>query len=244
MASLFDGTSGKDDIGEIYRLMQENCPNPWSHSEWLWKLRRATHISDHSERQETMLEKAVAMLAKNNHLPGWYNQCPAASGIGDSSRNRGSRIDLVHWSETDKQARLIELKWYSDSPYEAVQQILRYGAAYAFCRWHKSKLRVQDREIMHARHVSLQVAAPAPYSNSVPLDCLSQAREGLKKFETELGIEAVSMSLDVLALPEWFDDLPFSNGAEVSATCNRKDLTEEGRAIRDAFDGLTSVYPE
>ena len=52
------------------------------------------------------------------------------------------------------------------------------------------------------------------------------------------------MSLDVRGLPEWFHRLPFSSGAQVSASCNQAELTDTGRKIRDAFDGLTSVCPE
>ena len=244
MASLFDGTHGKDDIGEIYRRMEKNCPNPQSRSKRLWEFRRETNIAAHNSSKEIMLERAVVMLAYNENMPGWYNQCPTASGIGDSSRDRHSNVDLVHWSEVDGHARLVELKWWNNSPSEAVQQVLRYGAAYYFCRWHRNKLPVRDRESMHARQVSLQVVAPAPYSNSILPDCLARARDKLKKFDIGSRIEGVSMSLDVLAFPEGFDRLPFSNGAEVSASCNRQDLTEEGRAIRDAFNNLISIYPE
>ena len=57
-----------------------------------------------------MLEKAVAMLAKNGHMPGWFSRCPTASGIGDSSRTRHNNIDLVRWGEADRHAHLVELK--------------------------------------------------------------------------------------------------------------------------------------
>ena len=245
MVSLFDGTFGENDIGEIYRRMETNCPNPWSNSQSLWKLRRATDLAVHNKSRETMLEKAVAMLADNGNMPGWFNQCPTASGIGDSSRSKHSNVDLVHWRETDGHARLIELKWGSDSPSEAVQQILRYGASYAFCRMHRNKLPIRRGELMDARHVSLQVAAPALYCAEPSLPgCLSRARDGLKKFDIGSRIEGLSMSLDVLAFPEGFDHLPFSNGAEVSAGCDRKELTETGRKIRDVFDNLIAVFPD
>ena len=122
MASLFNGTKG----------MEDNCPNPRSTSNKLWKLRRATNIRSHNPSKEIMLEKAVAMLAENGHMPGWFNQCPTASGISDSSRNRHSDVDLAYWREADGHTRLIELKWGSDSPSEAVRQVLCYGAAYVF----------------------------------------------------------------------------------------------------------------
>ena len=51
------------------------------------------------------------------------------------------------------------------------------------------------------------------------------------------------MSLDVLAFPRKFS-LPFANGGEVRAACDTATLTEAGRHVRDAFDGLASVCPE
>ena len=51
------------------------------------------------------------------------------------------------------------------------------------------------------------------------------------------------MSLDALAFPDRFSRLPFGDGTEVRDSCDRPELTEAGREIVDAFDGLTSVYP-
>ena len=245
MASLFDQTKGIDDIGEIYRQIERNCPNPSSNSKKLWVLRRKTNIDSRYYSDEKMLERAVAMLAYIGHMPGWFNECPTASGFISPHSDKRSNVDLVHWSETNGHARIVELKWRNNTPSEALRQVLRYGAAYIFCRVHRDKLPVRRSGLMEARRVSLQVAAPALYytEQSLPV-CLSRMRDGLKHFATGSKIEGLSMSLDVLAFPEWFDVLPFSNGTEVSETCNRDHLTEEGQVIRDAFDGLTSVNPE
>ena len=253
MASLFDKTMSLVDIAEILRQMEANIPHPSSNSKKLWQLRRATGIDSHNPSRETMLEKAVAMLAENGHMPGWFNQCPTASGIGGSSRNRRRDVDLVHWREADGHARLVELKWVelkqkSGSPSEAVRQILRYGAAYLFCRMHRNrlnKLRVGRGSLMDACDISLQVAAPAGYYTDPGLrHCLSRAREYLARFDIGSRIDGLSMSLDVLAFPECFDRLPFTNAEEVRAECGTGELTEAGRKVRDAFDGLASVYPE
>ena len=245
MASLFDKTEGIDDIGRILSRMEANCPRPSSTSRRLWALRRATDIAPHHAGHETMLEKAVAMLAKNGHVPEWFNQCPTASGVGDSSRNRHSNIDLVHWREENGHARLVELKWGSDGPSEAVRQILRYGAAYVYCRMHRNTLPVQQSSLMDARDISLQVAAPAGYYTDPDLhDCLSRARESLLQFDIGSRIEGLSMSIDVLAFPEWFDSLPFANGEDVCAKCDTAKLTEAGRMVSDAFNGLASVCRE
>ena len=245
MASLFDGTEGMEDIAEILGRMKANVPHPASTSSKLWTLRRATRIASHHRGRETLIEKAVAMLAANGHMPGWFNQCPAASGIGDSSRNSRSNIDLVHSSEADGHARLVELKWNSDDPSEAMRQILRYGAAHLFCRVYSDRLPVRRRAVMEAREISLQVAAPARYYTESPWrDGLLRARECLTRFVSGSRVEGLSISLDMLAFPEWFDRLPFADGEGVRAACETAVLTEAGRQVRDAFDGLGSVHPE
>ena len=241
---LFDGTFGTEDIVEILDRMAANCPRPSSQSRQLWQLRRCKDIAGHNRSRETMLEKAVAMLADTGHMPGWFNQCPAASGIGDSSRNRRSNVDLAHWRPVDGRLSLIELKWDSDSPCDAVRQILRYGAAYLFCRMHQRMLPVGKRRAMSARHVALGVVAPARYYADDGLrDCLSRARESLKSISGYPQTRGLSMSLDALAFPEWFDRLPFSDGEEVRVACHRQKLTDAGREIVGAFDGLRSVLP-
>ena len=242
---LFDGTCGTDDIVEILDRMQANCPRPFSNSRQLWQLRRETHVAGQNRSRETLLEKAVAMLAGHGHMAGWFNQCPAASGIGDSARHRRRSIDLVRWSPADSQLSLIELKWDSDTPSKAVRQILRYGAAYLFCRGHRDRLPVARRPAMSATHVALRVAAPRRYyADGGFRDCLSRARESVRSIGGEPGTLGLSMSLDALAFPEWFGRLPFSDGAEVRDSCDRPELTEKGRIVVDAFDGLASVIPD
>ena len=245
MATLFDGTCGTADIVEILDRMQANCPRPSSNSGKLWQLRRATNVVGHNRSREKLLEQAVAMLAGNGHMPGWFNQCPVASGIGGSTRNKHSSVDLVHWHAADSRLSLVELKWDSDTPSEAVRQILRYGAAYLFCRRHRERLPVGKQRAMSATHVALRVAAPSRYYAGDGLrDCLSRARESLRSIGGELGTRELSMSLDALAFPKWFDRLPFSDGAEVRDSCDRPELTETGREIVAAFDSLGSLHSD
>ena len=240
MPTLFDGTCGIDDIVSILDRMEANCPRPSSNSKELWRLRRAK--GGRLRGKETFLEKAVAMLADNDHMPGWFNQCPAASGIGDSSRSKRRNVDLVHWRAADSQLTLVELKWGSGTPTDAVRQILRYGAAYLLCRMHRDRLGVGNRPAMSAIHVALRVAAPIrDYRDYGLRDCLFRARESLGRVLGRTELSGLSMSLDALAFPKWFDHLPFTDGAEVRDSCDRPELTEEGRIIVDAFDGLASV---
>ena len=110
MPNIFDDTENMEDIGAIYTRLEGNCPTPSSTSKKLWILRQKNEISPCNKSSEKILEKAVALLAYNGYMPGWFNQCPAASGITDSANNKHSNVDLVHWSALHKRARLVELK--------------------------------------------------------------------------------------------------------------------------------------
>ena len=137
---------------------------------------------------------------------------------------------------------LVELKWGNATPAAAVRQILRYGAAYLFCRTHRNELPVGNRPAMSAVHVALRVVAPArDYRDKDLRDCLLQSRQSLDRVPGRTGLSGFSMSLDALAFPEWFDRVPFTNGATVRDACDRPELTEDGRIIVDAFNGLASV---
>ena len=242
MPTLFDGTSGSDDIVAILDRMAANIPRPFSNSRSLWRLRHATNVSGHNVSRETLLERAVAMLAARGHMQDWFNQCPAASGIGDSSNTRHSSVDLVRWCTADRRLSLVELKWNSGRPSEAVRQVLRYGAAYLFCRMHRNTLPVGGSPAMSAAHLELRVVAPARYYVDDALrDCVLRAREAFAGVPARTGLPELSMSLDVLAFPDRFDRLPFANGAEVRESCGGQGLTPTGRKIVDAFDGLASV---
>ena len=244
MASLFDGTEGMEDIGKIYDQMEANCPHPRSNSKRLWELRRAPDIGPDNTSPETMIEKAVAILAEKGHLLRWFNQCSVASGIGDSFRNRKSNVDLVHWSELYRQVRLVELKWASDDPLSALRQILRYGAAYLFCRVHKKELPIQAHYLMNVPRVALEVVAPAHYYRDYNLhDDIARMRHSLDKFMVGSKISGLSMSLNALVFPEEFNQVPFKDGGDVKLKCNSDKLTDEGRKVRDTFDNLAPAWP-
>lgn len=231
-----------EDMGEIYKSLKANCPCPSSTSEMLWELRRATYIRDRNKGKEKILEKAVAMLAENEHMPGWFNQCPAASGIVDSAKDRKTSVDLVHWDPSKKRARLVELKWKSDDPCYALREVLRYGTAYVFCRIHRDDLRLRDRPLMDACHVSLEVAAPACYYHRGDFAyTLDRMRNHLDAFDIGSRIDGIEMSLDALAFPKDFDQVPFADGAETEQECNTTSLTLKGKNVRDAFEGLKPV---
>ncbi len=242
MAGLFDGTDGMEDIAEIYERMEANCPAPWSNSKRLWLLRRECNIKDGNPRPETLLEKSVAMLGENGYMHEWFNQCPAASGINGSFKDRRRNVDLVHLSASGGRARLVELKWMSDDPPSALRQILRYGAAYIFCRAHKERLPLRGRPLMNIRHLSLEVAAPRRfYSGYDERYRIARMRQSLDELAGSK-IYGLSLSLDALAFPAGFR-LPFANGQHVKQRCGSHRLTDEGRQVRDAFNALAPVWP-
>ncbi|MCY4614605.1 MAG: hypothetical protein OXB94_13435 [Nitrospira sp.] len=261
MNSLFDGTKQMDDIEKIYNQMEANCPNPCSTSKKLWELRRACDISSHNVSSETLLEKAVAMLAARGHMPEWFNQCPVASGITDSSMsrqdskavNKKSCVDLVHWDKANKFARLVELKWDSDDqpkwesndPISALKQILGYGATYIFCLVRKGQLNFPATSLikMNASHVSLEVVASRRFYNGYNEGGrFARISKDLNRFAGSKTGGTLTMSLKALAFPDGFQ-IPFADGGEVKQKCGAPSLTPEGKEIRSAFDNLTQVWP-
>ncbi|MCY4269022.1 MAG: hypothetical protein OXE80_02460 [Gammaproteobacteria bacterium] len=244
MANLFDDLTGMENILDALEQMNVNCPDPASNSRELWNLRHQTNINPCNLSSEKMLEKAVSMLAKNGHMSGWYNQCPTASGIGDSGRYKHCNVDLVRWDEVNASAHLIELKWKSDTPSEAIGQVLRYGAVYLYCRKHREKLPVSNRPIMDANHISLCILAPHSYyaHDQFLEEKFYNAKQDIERLNIKPVSPGLSMSLEVLAFPESFSVLPFRNGGEVRKICDQKKLNSAGKIVRDAFDGLLCLH--
>ena len=254
MPELFLCVNGIENIEEIFDRMINNCRNPCSTSKKLWQLRQDCDICDRNYSPEKMLEKTVAILAKQGHMKGWFNQCPTASGITDASESRrdsfakgkGRNIDLVYRPESSDRVRFVELKWETkkDDPNSALWQIVRYGIAYVFCRIHKDKLPVTDRPLMSARHVGLEVAAPRQfYMGHDEKERFTRVSESLDEFARIKTGGALSMSLSALSFPENFDEVPFANGQDVKEKCFTQELSNEGRMVRDSFAGLTPVWP-
>ena len=242
MGSLFDGTDGMDNVKDIYDRMEANYRgSPCSISGELWRLRHECGIGDRQRTPKIMLDKAVAFLAESGHMPEWFNRCPVAAGIIDPYKDNNHRVDLVCWCELCQCARLVELRWESDTPLDALRKILRYGAAYLFCRVHKNALPLQNRPLMDARHVSLEVVAPLSFCQKLIAQITKPHSEFIDNGFVDSKISGFTMSLKVLAFPGEFDGIPFKNGGEVKAKCTS--LIPEGKAVRDAFYNLTQLWP-
>lgn len=253
MPSIFAGTCGIENVNDIYDLMEANCSIPiGSKSKELWKLRRACRISPCNPSNEKRLEKAVAMLAEREHMPEWFNQCPVASGIVDSDSNKHNSVDLVYWTGLSGGARLVELKWGKpttrSNPRTALRQLLRYGVAYLFCRVHRAELPLHGqnyRPLMDASHVALEVAAPTKfYDGHEAKDRYAQVSKSLNCFARAKTSGALTMSLSAFSFPVWFDHIPFEDGQDVMDKCDTIELSNEGRMVRNAFEGLSPVWPD
>ena len=226
-------------INGLYEQMMANFSGQLvSQSEKLWCCRRKPDISDCNDSRETLLEKAVAILAEEGHMPGWFNQCPVASGITDSDKDRKRAIDLIQISA--QKARLIELKWKSNTPVHALFQILEYGLAYIFARLRVDEFELETRQLMHVKQIGLEVVGPRGFfvKRSDLFDVMDRA---MGMFAAEMTDGALSMSLCALSFPEEFDCIPFCNGAAVKAKCRKGTLSREGAKVRDAFSRLVPV---
>ena len=170
--------------------------------------------------------------------------------------NKRSAVNLVHWCELCRCARLVELKWDSDAPQEwkskdpldALKQILRYGAAYLFCRVHEKKLHFPATSLikMNVSRVSLEVVAPLSFCQDL-ITLINKSKRPHGQFIdnkfVDSKINGLLMSLNVLAFPNWFK-IPFKDGANLKSKCYTAQLTDEGQAVHDAFDNLTPLWPQ
>ena len=136
----------------------------------------------------------------------------------------------------------MELKWASDDPEHALRKILRYGAAYLFCRKHRNRLPLENRPLMDAKHVSLEVAAPAAYySGRTPHATISRMRTSLAVLLRQRRFEGFTMSVNAFSFPALFHKVPLSKGSDVVRLCTTNPPGKEGLAISEAFEGLSPV---
>ena len=208
----------------------------------LWACRRVTSIGDGNPSRETMLERAVANLAENGHMPGWFNQCPVASGLTDSGKDRRRAIDLLHISGTT--ARLIELKWGRVASTRALFQLLEYGLIYMLARQRKHALGLEVRRLMQesVNEIRLEVVGPHSFfAKGHRPDLFGQVDKALRSFAARHTNGAWSMSLSALAFPERFDTVPFASGKAVKGKCAGAILTREARQVCDAFSELAEA---
>ena len=228
-------------VNQLYEQMASNFTgNLHTHSEKLWRTRRATEIRDDNCDPETILEKAVANLADGGHMADWYNQCPVASGVTESSKDRRRAIDLINLSK--RKARLIELKWASNTPAYALFQVLEYGLAYVFAVLQAREFHLEQRRLMRVDRVALEVVAPSAfYEHETQSDLFASVNTSVGRFAAEKTGGTVSMSLQALSFPLDFDRIPFNDGRAVKNGCRGDTPSDEALAVRNAFSQLAPI---
>ena len=230
-------------VQRLYDQLDDNFPGQArSPSGELWRRTSATDICNRNERRETLLEKAVAILADQGHMPGWSNQCPVATGIADPRADGKRSVDLVQLC--GHVLRLVELKWRSDTLPFALFEVLEYGLAYLLARLHRRELGLEARCLMQdsVHHVRLEVVAPREFFRGASRhrDLFSRMDNALARFAKAQTKGEWSMSLRAFAFPDGFN-LPFAHGEAVKEACARRTLSPEGRRIRDAFANLAPL---
>jgi hypothetical protein len=154
----------------IYRRTRENWlrsrePGRWP-SQANWVLRVAPQFTPEAgQRLEKQLQKQIATCLEHE---GWGNDVPTASGLVNS-RGRQMNVDLAH--RVAGGFEFIELKWTSNTPYDAAMQILRYGAIYMLYRLDAElKERFREHAMLQASRIGLEVLAPAAYYDGGDVD--------------------------------------------------------------------------
>jgi hypothetical protein len=223
-------------VAELYRSIEGKCAKT-STSKQNWRWVPQTKIADGNKSPEVLLERAVAILAKNKHLPDWSNQIPAISGMVPGRQEKRAAVDLARLN--GDRLELIELKWKSDTPVYAAFEIMLYGLAYIFCRAH---LPYGASPTMKARAVSLQVLAPEEYFQKRDYrDIEAGLSRGFNAVLQHQVSPKLSGDFRFVQLPRGFD-LPFKRGAAVKAACGQKVLEPMAQALCQAVERSRPLY--
>ena len=176
-------------------------------------------------------------------MPGWFNQCPVATGIADPHKDAKRSVDLVHLS--NHTLRLVELKWIGgDTPALALFEVLEYGLAYVLARLHKRELALEACRLMQdsIRHVRLEVVGPrAFFSGNERGDLFCRMHNAVTTFASAQTDGQWTMSIQPLVLPDNFNAIHFASGQAVKRACARRALTREGRMVCGAFANLVPL---
>jgi len=224
-------------IAKLYACIENNRTQRAPSSE-NWRLKPVDNVALHNKSPEILLERAIALLATQGHLPGWCNQIPVASGLINDSANKRTAIDLLHL--TDTSAEFIELKWASNTPLFAAMEILRYGLVYLYSYLHQSDLGYDTRPLMQLEKVTLSVLAPTSYYTNYDLNTLIEGlSDALHSFSRKKTNGALSMDFTITAFPADFN-LPFETGQEVTEQCAPNC---DSPAVRYLIDALVHRQP-
>ena len=198
VSSLFKRIEDNWEKSELKRLKRDPS---WESKNW--QLRHQTEPAERSESLETLLERAIAILAKLGELPDeWYNQISVDSGLVDGGGGR--HVDLARMDGND--AELVELKWPrdlkspKDTPLSALFQVLDYGLALLLSRRNAEKLKYRGLPLIEAPVVKLAVLAPYGFYRERGYDCRKYADE-VNKGLRQLRVTHSEFAQDELSFP-------------------------------------------
>jgi hypothetical protein len=126
-------------------------------SRWLWALRKPSRTDAAGERG-----KAIRLC---HGRPEMFYEIPAASGVFDldGRANTRANVDLAVEVEQGEHYVLVELKEKADDPAFAAAEILRNFILYMLARRYGPPELIEQRSVLQARRIELQVWAPGEY---------------------------------------------------------------------------------
>jgi len=227
-------------VGELCQRVMEN----WSGrepSQANWRLERQTDLSERNTSPEVILERAIALLAERGMLEHWYNQIPVASGLIDGKADKRAAVDLIRFD--GNALNLIELKINSNNPVFSVFEILRYGFAYLLCRDNRHEFGFEDKDLLMADEVVLDVLAPSEFYEPYEFGFLSKGiNEGLRRLSVGRA-DGLKLAFRFLAFPEGFR-VPFASGKDVLHYQGLPLDSGPNRVLIDAMNNLQPVWEE
>ncbi|MBC6441735.1 MAG: hypothetical protein GDA53_01165 [Rhodobacteraceae bacterium] len=203
-----------------------------------WRQVPQTQIADINKSPETLLEKAIAVLADKGDLPQWCNQVPVASGLIDPYCDKRAALDLVRVA--DGTADLIELKWDSDTPLFALFEVLRYGLVLLLSRKHAPAFGYSGRPLIQAGTVRLTVLAPAPYYSGYDLRTFEESLNRSLKHLSQKHQDFPQLCFQFLSFPGKFE-MPFLFGGQVNAMKAGGEISARFRVLQ-AISSIQPVY--
>jgi hypothetical protein len=215
--AIGEGARGFRDTHRLFEQLYERIRMNWISnragdrwpSQANWVLRVAPEFTQHPTHYlEKQLQKNIAILLQDE---GWGNDVPTASGLVND-RGRQMNIDLAHRIRDGFE--FIELKFESNTPYEAARQILRYGAVYMLYRLEPELARrFRGNQMMNAKRIVLEVLALDRYYRSGDADLSlleGELDRQVAKFAEEQ-VDGLSLSFRFRAFQANFGFLPGMN---------------------------------
>lgn len=166
------------------------CPKEGKPSKqnWRWFAPQVT-IAPKNKSPEVTLERAFIQASVETSRSDWSNQIPVASGLtSSSSKLKRMAIDLAQLPDPYC-FRIVELKIGSDTPIYAAFELIIYSLFWLRSRIDRAKLGYEDRCVLSANKLYLDVLAPSAYYADQDIDWLAKLLStGLKPLFAAQGV--------------------------------------------------------